>query len=255
LHTGNALLKLADTAWHGTAYHYRAEVEEQLGSIFVSSLRAASHFALSGCIALISVMRVNWSVHVPSSAKLKGCVIFLVLLVAFHRRDAQGFPAIYAICDCRNRADMSLFTLPYSKGVIMLGKTIIFTAILALSSCAGMGYAIQHYASVKPEIWQSPTTGTSFRVYDKPQENRMMITLSIGAAAAQGAGRGITLGLADTRTPSIVYQDAAIEWLSTKGRVCSATATSLIVEPQYEVRYNCQNAGAAGAVLSTFKSS
>ena len=67
-----------------------------------------------------------------------------------------------------------------------------------------------------------------------------MITLSLGGAAAQGAGAGLTWGLADTRTPQVVYQDAAIEWLLTTGRKCTATNASLILEPQYEIRYACE---------------
>lgn len=118
-------------------------------------------------------------------------------------------------------------------------KISVFLVCVTLSGCAGASYAIDNYGKVKPELWTSPSTNKAYRVYDKPAENRMMITLSIGGAAAQGAGQGITFGLADTRTPQVVYQDAAIEWLYTKGRTCVATTTSLILEPQYEVRYNC----------------
>jgi hypothetical protein len=110
---------------------------------------------------------------------------------------------------------------------------------LLLTGCAGAQYAMQNYSGIDPISWASPTTRKSYRIFDKPAEKRLMITLSIGGAAAQGAGSGFTWGLVDTRTPEAVYQDAAIEWLATTGRKCKAEHTSLVLEPQYEVRYVC----------------
>lgn len=116
---------------------------------------------------------------------------------------------------------------------------VLAAAALALASCGGVNYAVNNYSGVKAEIWTSPSIGTGFRIYDKPSENRLMIALDLGGAALQGFGKGITLGAADTRTPEIIYQDAAIEWLAAKGRSCIATNTFLVLEPQYEVRYEC----------------
>lgn len=119
-------------------------------------------------------------------------------------------------------------------------KTIMpFIAAAFLVGCAGANYAIENYTGVNPVSWKSPTSQKNYRFFDKPAENRLMVTLGFGDAAAQGFGQGITLGAADTRTPEIVYQDAAIEWLKSTGRNCVATNTFLVIEPQYEVRYNC----------------
>lgn len=113
------------------------------------------------------------------------------------------------------------------------------SVLALLAGCAGMDYAMKNYASVKPVSWASPTTKNNYRIFDKPSEKRLMITLGYGGAMAQGFGSGLTLGAADTRTPEIVYQDAAIEWLKSTGRTCRATNTFLVIEPQYEVRYEC----------------
>jgi hypothetical protein len=113
------------------------------------------------------------------------------------------------------------------------------TLLPALAGCAGASYAMKNYSGIDPVSWTSPTTKTTFRVFDKPTENRMMITLGFGGAAAQGIGQGLTLGAADTRTPAIVYQDAAIEWLKSQGRSCTATSAFVVIEPQYEIRYTC----------------
>ncbi len=117
--------------------------------------------------------------------------------------------------------------------------------VLLLTGCAGAQYAMQNYSGIDPISWASPTTHKAYRIFDKPAESRLMITLSLGGAAVQGAGAGFTWGLADTRTPEVVYQDAAIEWLATTGRKCTATNASLILEPQYEIRYACEPASKA----------
>lgn len=116
---------------------------------------------------------------------------------------------------------------------------VAFAATILTGCGGGMKYALDNYTGVPVESWTSPSTKQAFRIFDKPQEKRLMITLGFGGAAAQGFGKGITFGAADTRTPEIIYQDAAIEWLKTKGRDCKATNAFLVVEPQYEIRYEC----------------
>ena len=120
-----------------------------------------------------------------------------------------------------------------------LNRGIAISILLVTAGCAGANYAMQNYSGIDPVTWRSATVGSTFRIFDKPKENRLMITLGFGEATMQGVGSGLTLGAADTRTPSILYQDAAIEWLKATGRVCTATNTFLVIEPQYEVRYSC----------------
>jgi len=119
-------------------------------------------------------------------------------------------------------------------------KIVCIAALLTLTSCAGAKYAMDNYSGVEMVGWTSPTTKTSFLVYDKPAENRMMISLGVGESAMQGLGKGLTLGAADTRTPEGAFQAAALEWLALQGRTCTATKAFVIIEPQYEVQYTCQ---------------
>lgn len=121
----------------------------------------------------------------------------------------------------------------------LLNRGIAISVLLATAGCAGANYAMQNYSGIEPVTWRSTTVNSTFRIFDKPKENRLMITLGFGEATMQGVGSGLTLGAADTHTPSILYQDAAIEWLKTTGRTCTATNTFLVIEPQYEVRYSC----------------
>lgn len=101
-----------------------------------------------------------------------------------------------------------------------------------------MSYILENYSGVAPE--PVVMNDDTYRVFDKPGENRMMVTPSIGAAGAQGFGRGLALGLVDTTPPSVRFEAAADRFLEEKGRPeCKATRATLLVNPQYEVRYAC----------------
>jgi hypothetical protein len=80
----------------------------------------------------------------------------------------------------------------------------------------------------------------TYRVYDKPAQNKMMITPSIGASALQGAGSGLSFNAIDGTPPKPVFERAAIEYLRTTGRdKCRVIDAYLILKPQYEVKYEC----------------
>lgn len=109
---------------------------------------------------------------------------------------------------------------------------------LALAGCAGMQHAMEHYGGITPvEVAMADDT---YRVFDKPSDNRVMVTSSIGAAANQGALKGLTLGIADTTPPIARFQAAAERYLRDRGRSsCRITSGVLLVQPQYEFRYSC----------------
>lgn len=67
-----------------------------------------------------------------------------------------------------------------------------------------------------------------------------MTTPSIAAAAAMGAARGATLGLANVMTPEQRHEAAAQQYLAQTGRPnCKITKGYLLAEPQYEFHYEC----------------
>ena len=107
-----------------------------------------------------------------------------------------------------------------------------------LTGCAGMQYAVNNYTGVKPVGWSHD--GLSFLVYDKPDEDRMMITASIGTAAGMGLMQGLTLGIVDADFHRDKYRDAAVAWLTKQGRDCEELDTVLIIKPQWEVKYKCE---------------
>lgn len=110
---------------------------------------------------------------------------------------------------------------------------------VALSGCAGANYAMQNYSKVDVKSFTS-SSGSTFRIYDKPLENRMMITPSIAASFGGGAVKGATFGAYNPSNSEVVYRDAAEQYLKSTGRTCSARDVSLIFDPQYEIRYECK---------------
>lgn len=117
--------------------------------------------------------------------------------------------------------------------MISVKTATVAASVLLLMGCQGMGYAINNYGSTPRLNWKD-SAGKEFGIYDKPSENRMMVTSSFGKAVAIGA----TYGLASDT--GLVYRSAAEEYLRGQGRNCIATSTTLIVEPQYEVAYTCE---------------
>ena len=66
-----------------------------------------------------------------------------------------------------------------------------------------------------------------------------MITASLGSAIVQGVGEGLLLGAVNMDHPANMYRNAAVAWLSARGRQCEAKSVSLIASPQWEVEYEC----------------
>lgn len=110
----------------------------------------------------------------------------------------------------------------------------------ALAGCAGAQYALDHYGKVKPVAFRSPSSGTGYRIYDKPTEGRLMITPTIGASFGGGAVKGATFGAVNVLNSEAAYRMAAEEFTKSTGRTCRADSISLVIEPQYEVRYSCE---------------
>ncbi|MGK8640342.1 hypothetical protein [Brucella anthropi] len=110
---------------------------------------------------------------------------------------------------------------------------------LALTGCAGVNYAMTHYSGVPVKSFTA-STGSDYRIYDKPTENRLMITPSIAASMGGGAIKGATFGAYNPSNSEVVYRDAAEEYLKSTGRSCSVRDITLVLEPQYEARYECK---------------
>lgn len=117
------------------------------------------------------------------------------------------------------------------EGQNMKIKIIAIVSLLSLTACSGMSYALDNYSGV--DVQKTSYMGQEFRVFDKPEEQRLMITPSVGRAITQGA----TFGAA--ATAEMTYQMAAQSFLDLSGRDCTVGDMKLVVQPQFETFYSC----------------
>jgi hypothetical protein len=117
-------------------------------------------------------------------------------------------------------------------------KLSVLGLALALGGCAGVSYIMQEYSGIERQTVQMPDD--NYWVFDKPAANKMMVTSSPGAAAAQGFGSGLLLNAVDNTPPKPLFEAAAITFLAQSGRAsCRIVDAYLLVKPQYEVKYDC----------------
>ena len=116
-------------------------------------------------------------------------------------------------------------------------KTLFLMGITAaLTGCAGLNEAITKYGGTDPVTYK--IGDTKWRIFDQPENGRMMITTDLDAAAAAGAKQGITFGLADNPYASATaYEPAATAYLAS--RRCEIIDGHLVVPMQYEFEYEC----------------
>lgn len=119
------------------------------------------------------------------------------------------------------------------KRVSCLGILVI------LAGCSGLSYAMQNYSDTKPERFAY--ANEDWRIFHKPNENRLMITPSFKTAMAAGAKTGATFGLAGSQTdPENRFRTAALVFVKSKvDDSCKITKGSLVIDPQYEYFYEC----------------
>lgn len=118
------------------------------------------------------------------------------------------------------------------------GLLVALSASLMLAGCAGMDAAMQ-YDGVNPVHFQSPPDGDTWRIFDKPNEGRLMVTPTLGEAMGEGFLSGLTLGAADTDIPKPEYQAAVAAWLAHTGRHCTILDGYKLIRPQWEFKYRC----------------
>lgn len=99
-----------------------------------------------------------------------------------------------------------------------------------------MSDSVQEYSFVKVEYVTMPDD--TYRVFDKPDANKMLVSSSIASATAQSFRSNIMLK--DDTPPKTSFEAAAIAYLSNSGRNgCRVTDSYLLIAPQYEVKYDC----------------
>jgi len=120
-----------------------------------------------------------------------------------------------------------------NRGVVALTCLAILAA-----GCSGLSYARETYDDIPVTPFQHGDA--RWRIFDKPGDNRLMITPSLGRVAASGAVSGLTLGLAGGPTgPMAGYEAAAQAYLDGRDGGCTVVEGHLILTSQYEFTYIC----------------
>lgn len=111
-----------------------------------------------------------------------------------------------------------------------------------LAGCgAGVQYAVQEYQGIPVQSFNmgEGEGERTFRIFDKPAANKLMITPSLGDAAGMGFASGLTFGALNADNPKPIYESAAAGYLKSTGRTCRIVDGYLVEKPQWEFKYDC----------------
>lgn len=103
-----------------------------------------------------------------------------------------------------------------------------------------MDYIRQEYTGVPVVLYA--TAEDEYRIFDKPDAGKMMITPSLSRAAGIGGAKGASYGLVDNSQDTRPWAAAAGAYLASTGRACRIVSAELLMNPQYEVKYDCSAA-------------
>ena len=116
-------------------------------------------------------------------------------------------------------------------------KAILALALL-LSACAYPQYVNDEYRYIP--LINFSHDNRSYRIFDKPSANKLIITPSLTMAMSDTVIRNATFGRYANPTPRDVLEAAVSAYLTTNGRKCQITDGSLIYDPQWEFAYTCE---------------
>lgn len=124
----------------------------------------------------------------------------------------------------------------------MVRRVLVLAAALTLAGCAGASYVMSEYQGIEPTPF--PVEGDDvYRIFDKPADNRLMITPSIAKAMGAGFVQGATFGGVDAMDsigPKPQFEHAALAYLQSTGRTCRILDGYIVVRPQWEFKYDCR---------------
>jgi hypothetical protein len=107
----------------------------------------------------------------------------------------------------------------------------------AIAGCAGID-AAREYDDV--QVTSFDANGHPWRIFDKPEEGRLMITPSFGRSAGAGLWRGLTFGAVDGSPPKPEFQSAVEAYLAShRPTKCTVLDGYVLLSPQWEFKYRC----------------
>jgi hypothetical protein len=110
-----------------------------------------------------------------------------------------------------------------------------------LCGCASANYVMSEYGGVQLKHFEM-NDGQTYRVFDKPDANKLMITPSLDRAAGAGFVSGLTFGAVpaqDNLGPKPEYERASLAYLASTGRTCRLIDGYVVIQGQWEFKYDC----------------
>ena len=120
------------------------------------------------------------------------------------------------------------------KKLISISLIVLATT---LSGCAGLSYAVKNYSGV--DVTSFDFGGVGWRVFEKRNEGRLMITPSLGRAMSGGMKNGFAFNFSNEIDSENRFRNAAKAFIEEKHGLCRITSGKVVVQPQYEYFYEC----------------
>lgn len=116
-----------------------------------------------------------------------------------------------------------------------LGLMAVTTVLLA--GCANYEYLQDEYGQTPMQLFEF--RGTTYRLWDKAAQNKIMVGSNLGAAAGDGFIKGLTFGVVNPAPGEPTLHAVAEAYVTSTNRSCEVAPGSLVAEPQWEFRYKC----------------
>lgn len=117
-------------------------------------------------------------------------------------------------------------------------RALVVLTFLGLQACAYPQYVNDDYRYIP--LTNFAHENRSFRIFDKPSSNKMIITPSLSTAVSDVVIRNATFGKYNNSVEQQSLESAAGAYLAAQGRKCAITSASLMYDPQWEITYNCE---------------
>jgi len=109
---------------------------------------------------------------------------------------------------------------------------------LAGAGCSQLNYLRENYGNVEPVRFSF--SSKTWLIYDRPADERLMVSPNFGAELASSVIEGLTLGLSGkVNGPEGAYHVAAAAYLQSKDSPCQVTNGAHIIENSWEFFYTC----------------
>ena len=119
-------------------------------------------------------------------------------------------------------------------------KTFLAAILVAILSGCVTSESMARRSSYRQTVIHVAMSDDTYRLYEHPTDNSLLVSPSIGKIMSIGAAKGATLGLADTMTPEQKLEAAARQHLAATGRTnCRITRGYMLQKPLYEFWFEC----------------